>query len=73
MGGLVGGLFGGGQQKAPPPPTVTEVKVPTVDQTQVDRQTSDILRRRKGSGATVGTGSMGSTTGSVAAKTLLGA
>jgi len=68
----MGGLFGGGQ-KAPPPPTVTEIKVPVVDQTQVDRQTMDIMRRRKGAAATVGTGSEGSTSGSVAAKTLLGA
>lgn len=66
------GLFGGGQQKAPPPPTIQEVKVPVVDQTQVDRQTMDIMRRRKGTAATVGTGSEGSTAGSVAAKTLLG-
>jgi len=68
----MGGLFGGGQQKAPPPPTIQEVKVPVVDQTQVDRQTMDIMRRRRGSSATVGTGSTGSTAGSVAAKALLG-
>jgi hypothetical protein len=67
----MGGLFGGGQ-KAPPPPTIQEVKVPVVDQTQVDRQTADIMRRRRGANATIGTGSQGSTAGSVAAKTLLG-
>lgn len=68
----MGGLFGGDRPKPPPPPTVTEVKVPVVDQTQVDRQSMDIMRRRKGTSATVGTGSQGSTSGSVAAKTLLG-
>ena len=55
-----------------PAPTVQEVKAPVVNQEQVDRQTSDIMRRRKGTMATVGTGSEGSTAGSVAVKSLLG-
>lgn len=69
----MGGIFS--KPKAPPPPTVQEVKVPVVDQAQVDRQTADIMRRRRGTSATIGTGSMGSTegsVGSVAAKALLG-
>lgn len=68
----MGGLFGGGSRATPPPPTVTEIKAPVVDQVQVDRQSSDLLRRRRGTQATVGTGAMGTTAGSVAAKTLLG-
>lgn len=40
---------------------------------QIDRSTADIMRRRKGTQATVtGAGDMGSTAGSVASKTLLG-
>lgn len=66
----MGGLFS--KPKAPPAPTVTEIKVPVVNQEQVDRQTSDIMRRRKGAAATVGTGSEGTTAGSVAVKSLLG-
>lgn len=66
----MGGLFS--SPKAPPAPTVTEVKVPVVNQEQVDRQTSDIMRRRRGSMATVGAGSEGTTSGSVAVKSLLG-
>lgn len=53
-------------------PSVAAVAAPTVNQSQVDRQTADLLRRRKGTMATVGTGSEGTTAGSVAAKTLLG-
>lgn len=54
-------------------PAVTEVKAPVVQQEIVDRSVQDIMRRRKGSAATVtGAGDMGSTAGSVAAKTLLG-
>lgn len=66
------GIFGGGNKPLGPAPTVTEVKAPVVNQAQVDRQTADMLRRRKGTMATVGTGSEGTTAGSVAAKTLLG-
>lgn len=66
------GLFGGPKQSMLPPPTVTQVQAPTVNQSQVDRQTADMLRRRKGTQATVGTGSEGTTAGSVAVKSLLG-
>ena len=55
-----------------PTPTITEVKAPVVNQEIVDRQTADIMRRRRGSAATVLTEGGGSTSGSVAAKTLLG-
>lgn len=68
----MGGLFGGQKQSIMPAPTVTEVKTPTVNQDQVDRQTADLARRRRGSLATVGTGSTGTTAGAVAAKKLLG-
>ena len=66
------GLFSSPKvQQAPAP---VEIKVPTVNQEQVDRSASDIMRRRKGSMATItGAGEKGSTAGSVAAKTLLGA
>ena len=65
------GLFSSPKvQQAPAP---VEIKVPVVNQEQVDRSASDIMRRRKGSQATItGAGDMGSTAGSVAAKTLLG-
>lgn len=67
----MGGLFS--SPKAPPTPTVTEVKAPVVNQEVVDRSTSDIMRRRKGTAATVLTGdSATGTAGSVAANTLLG-
>lgn len=74
----MGGLFSSKKEAAPlPPPTVTEIKTPVVNQETVDRNTSDIMRRRKGSAATVlteGTGgqTMGTTAGSVASKSLLG-
>jgi hypothetical protein len=65
------GLFGA--PKVQQAPAVTEVKAPVVQQEIVDRSVADIMRRRKGSAATVtGAGDMGSTAGSVAAKTLLG-
>lgn len=66
------GLFGG-KPAALPPPTITEIKTPIVSQETVDRNTQDLLRRRRGSAATVLTeGSTGATVGSVAGKTLLG-
>jgi hypothetical protein len=58
--------------KAPPAPVITEVKTPTVNQEIVDRTAADIMRRRRGTQATIGTGSMGTTAGSVAGKQLLG-
>lgn len=67
----MGGLFGSPKvQKAPTP---VEIKQPVVQQDTVDRNAADIMRRRKGTAATVtGAGEAGSTAGSVAAKTLLG-
>jgi hypothetical protein len=68
-------LFSGPKTTTLPPPTVQEVKVPVVDQTQVDRNSADLIRRRRGTAATIGSGSDGSTAGSVnsvAAKALLG-
>ena len=65
------GLFS--KPKPQAAPAVVEVQQPVVMQEQVDRNAQDIMRRRKGSAATVtGAGSTGSTAGSVAAKTLLG-
>lgn len=57
-----------------PAPTVQDVKAPTVNQEIVDRNTADIMRRRRGASATrTGAGDAGGgTAGSVAAKTLLG-
>lgn len=65
------GLFSSPKvQKAPEP---VEIKQPVVQQEVVDRQAADIMRRRRGTAATVtGAGSTGSTAGSVAVKTLLG-
>lgn len=67
----MGGLFSSPKvQQAPAP---VEIKQPVVQQEVVDRQAADIMRRRRGTAATVtGAGSTGSTAGSVAAKTLLG-
>lgn len=60
-------------QQAPQAPQVVEVKQPVVNEEIVNRNASDLARRRRGSGATVtGAGESGTTAGSVAAKTLLG-
>ena len=73
MTGGIKEIFGIKDPKPLPPPTVTEIKTPTVNQEQVDRNTADIMRRRKGSAATMtGAADIGTTAGSVAAKTLLG-
>ena len=67
----MGGLFS--SPKVQQAPAVTEVKQPVVNQEIVDRSTSDILRRRQGTAATqTGAASIGTTAGSVAAKSLLG-
>lgn len=67
----MGGLFS--SPKVQEAPAVTPVAVPVVNQEQVDRNTSDIMRRRKGTGATItDAGSIGTTAGSVASKALLG-
>ncbi len=66
----MGGLFGGKPQAPAPTP-----EAPKVNQEVVDRNARDIMRRRGGSAANVltgGAGDPGSTSGSVAAKTLLG-
>jgi hypothetical protein len=64
----MGGLFG-----KKPPPAPAPVPTPTVNQEIVDRSAADILRRRRGSRATLtGAGNSGTTSGSVAAKQLLG-
>lgn len=61
-------------QAPPPPPAPVEIKAPVVSMEQVDRNTNDIMRRRRGTQATVtGAGDLGTTAGSVAAKSLLGA
>lgn len=66
------GLFS--KPKVQKAPEVKEVQVPVVNQQQVDRDTSDILRKRKGTAATVITSpdSAGTTAGSVSGKQLLG-
>lgn len=67
----MGGLFK--SPKIQQAPTPVEIKAPVVNMEQVDRSAMDIMRRRKGSQATVtGAGSMGTTAGSVASKSLLG-
>jgi hypothetical protein len=49
------------------------VPAPTVNQEIVDRNAADMMRRRRGSRATItGAAEMGSTAGSVATKDLLG-
>lgn len=68
----MGGIFGGGG-KTPEAPKPVEIKQPVVEQEVVDRQASDLLRRRRGYAATItGASESGTTAGSVAAKTLLG-
>lgn len=65
----MGGLF-----KTPKAPEIKELPpTPTVDQVMVDRNTSDMLRRRKGRAATdLTSGGGAGTSGSVASKQLLG-
>ena len=69
---IMGGLFK--SPKVQQAPTPVEIKAPVVNQEQVDRTATDIMRRRRGTQATVtGAGDMGTTSGSVAAASLLGA
>ena len=64
----MGGIF---KPKMPAMPAPTPS--PTVNQEIVDRSAADLMRRRRGSRATVtGASGMGTTAGSVAAKQLLG-
>lgn len=70
----MGGLFGGGSkpvvQEAPKP---VEIKQAEVQQDVIDRNAEDIIRRRRGTAATVtGAADIGTTAGNVASKTLLG-
>ena len=68
----MGGIFS--KPKMPPPPKPIEMpKTPVVDQSIVDREAADLLRRRRGRAATVMTGASGEVgSGSVATKSLLG-
>lgn len=64
------GLF---KPKVSTPPPPVEIKQPMVEQATVDRNAADLMRRRKGTADTItGASGLGSTSGSVAAKTLLG-
>jgi len=68
----MGGLFS--KPKVQQAPTPVEIKAPVVNTEQVERTATDIMRRRRGTQATItGAGEIGSTSGSVAAKSLLGA
>ena len=68
----MGGLFS--KPKVQQAPTPVEIKAPVVNTEQVERTATDIMRRRRGREATItGAGEIGSTSGSVAAKSLLGA
>lgn len=65
----MGGLFS--KPKVQAAPKVTEVATPVVNQDVIDRNTQDILRRRKGAAATMtGASNLGSTAGSVAGSSL---
>lgn len=67
----MGGLFS--KPKVMQAPTPVEIKAPVVNTEQLDRNAADVMRRRNGSQATItGAGEMGTTAGSVAAKSLLG-
>lgn len=67
----MGGLFS--KPKIQQAPTPVEIKAPVVSTEQVDRSAADVMRRRRGTRATMtGAGSTGSTAGSVATKSLLG-
>ena len=68
----MGGLFS--KPKVQQAPTPVEIKAPIVNTEQVERTATDIMRRRRGTQATVtGASDMGTTAGSVAYKSLLGA
>jgi len=72
------GIFSKPTMPAPPPPPapMEPPRMATVDETQIERERGDMMRRRRGRAATIltqsaGDGSMGAA-GSVAAKSLLG-
>lgn len=61
--------------KAPPPPAPIEMpKTPVVDQTIIDREMADVMRRRRGRAASVIAGESGGmmAPGAVGTKSLLG-
>lgn len=61
--------------KAPPPPAPIEMpKTPIVDQTIIDREMADVMKRRRGRAASVIAGESGGmmAPGAVGAKSLLG-
>jgi hypothetical protein len=65
------GLFS--KPKVQKAPEIKEIKTPVVNQEQVDRDTADIMRKRRGFAATVLTsGDSGTTAGSVGANKVLG-
>lgn len=64
------GLFS--KPKVQKAPEVKDIQVPVVNQEQVDRDTADILRRRRGSAATVITSSASGTTEGAVGATKLG-
>jgi hypothetical protein len=68
----MGGIFS--KPKTPPPPKPVEMpQTPRVDEQALERDRSDMLKRRRGRAATILTGqNEGSAAGSVATKTLLG-
>ena len=67
----MGGLFS--KPKVQQAPEVKEIAVPVVNQEQVDRDTSDIMRKRRGFAATVLTSKdSGTTAGAVGANKVLG-
>jgi hypothetical protein len=69
---IMGGMFS--KPKIQQAPTPVEIKAPVVNQEQVDRTAMDIMRRRRGTRATIsGASDIGTTSGSVAAASLLGA
>lgn len=66
----MGGLFS--KPKVQAAPQVTEIKQPVVNEEIVNRNAQDLARRRRGTGATLTGAGEGTTSGSVAAKSLLG-
>ena len=61
--------------KAPPPPAPIEMpKTPVVDQTIIDREMADVMKRRRGRAASVIAGESGGmmAPGAVGTKSLLG-
>lgn len=69
----MGGIFSSPKAPPPPPAPIEMPKTPVVDQTIVDREQADVMRRRRGRAATIIAGEpIGGMAGSVAGKNLLG-